>query len=119
MSQQSVSTTIMHISLTVASTVFAGVALFLAVKLSTEERNARLVEIGVGILRVDPGKETVVAPAREWALNLIDANAGGLKFSPEARRQLLGQPLAIQVSPAIMQQLEEDIRSLKALKLVQ
>jgi hypothetical protein len=30
---------------------------------------------------------------RKWALDLIDANAGGVKFSEEARAQLLKKPL--------------------------
>jgi hypothetical protein len=34
-----------------------------------------------------------ISAAREWALNLIDANSGGVKFSPEARAQLLKERL--------------------------
>jgi hypothetical protein len=58
-----------------------------------EERNAALVKIGVDVLRADPEKESQVRAAREWALNLIDANTGGVKFSAEAREQLLGKRL--------------------------
>ena len=59
----------------------------------TAKRNADLVKIGVSVLRVDPKKEKQISAAREWALNHIDATAGGVKFSPEAREQLLGKPL--------------------------
>ena len=34
-----------------------------------------------------------ISAARKWALNLIDANAGGVKFSSEACAQLLREPL--------------------------
>jgi hypothetical protein len=53
------------------------------------------VEIGISVLRADPKKDASAASAREWALDLIDANAGGVKFSREARRDLLGQALAL------------------------
>jgi hypothetical protein len=59
----------------------------------TAKRNADLVKIGVSVLRVDPEKEKQISAAREWARELIDANAGGVKFSPEARAQLLREPL--------------------------
>jgi hypothetical protein len=58
-----------------------------------DERNARLVEIGVNILRADPQKETNIEAARAWALDLIDANSGGVRFSREARTELLKRPL--------------------------
>jgi hypothetical protein len=64
-----------------------------SIKTWTEKRNADLVQIGIGVLRVDPDKEKQISAAREWALDLIDANAGGVKFSPEARAQLLREPL--------------------------
>ena len=58
-----------------------------------EDRNAALVAIGVAVLRADPNKEGQVKAAREWAMDLIDANAGGVKFSEEARQALILQPL--------------------------
>ncbi|MGI8567672.1 MAG: hypothetical protein ACR2KT_00555 [Methylocella sp.] len=59
-----------------------------------EHRNADLVRIGISVLRVDPEKEKQVSEAtRKWALDLIDANAGDVKFSPDARAQLLKKPL--------------------------
>ena len=41
------------------------------------KRNPDLVKIGVSVLRVDPEKEKQISAAREWALDLIDANASG------------------------------------------
>ena len=46
-----------------------------------EELQVHLVEIAMGILHADPSKEDV-APAREWALDVIDQKSG-VKFSPE------------------------------------
>jgi hypothetical protein len=83
----------MQLSITAAGLCVAAAAITFAVKSMSEERNARLVEIGVGVLRVDPAKDTQVAAARKWALDLIDANAGGVRFSPEARSELLQRPL--------------------------
>ena len=57
----------------------------------SDERNAHLVEVGVSESRAEPEKEDQVHAARKWALDLIDANAGGVKFSAEARAQLLKQ----------------------------
>ncbi|MGH6835287.1 MAG: hypothetical protein ACREC9_07005 [Methylocella sp.] len=51
------------------------------------------MRIGIGVLRVDPEKGKQISAAREWALDLIDANAGDVKFSPEARERLLTEPL--------------------------
>ena len=51
------------------------------------------MQIGVNVLRVDPDKEKQISAAREWALNLIDANAGGVTFSRDAREQLLKKRL--------------------------
>jgi hypothetical protein len=62
---------------------------FFAYTTWAEHRNADLVRIGISVLRVDPEKEKQISAAREWALNLIDANAGGVKFSPDTRAQLL------------------------------
>jgi hypothetical protein len=71
----------------------AAAAIAFSVTTLRQERNAKLVEIGVAILRADPQKEPSAATARGWALDLIDANAGGVRFSPEARADLLGQAL--------------------------
>jgi hypothetical protein len=64
---------VMQFSISVASLCVAVAAIIFAVKSMSDERNARLVEIGVGILRVDPQKEAQVSAARQWALDLIDA----------------------------------------------
>jgi hypothetical protein len=86
-------TSVMQMSITAASLCVAAAAIVFAIKSMSEERNARLVEIGVGVLKVDPSKETQVAAARKWAIDLIDANAGGVKFTPEARVGLLQNPI--------------------------
>ena len=59
----------------------------------TSARDAQLVQIGVGVLEIDPKQQEQVAAAREWALELIEANSGGVRFSPEARAQLLSKRL--------------------------
>ncbi len=86
-------TSVMQLSITAASLCVAAAAIAYVAKTASDERNARLVEIGIGVLKVDPTKETQVSAARKWALDLIDANAGGVKFSQDARTELLGRPL--------------------------
>ncbi len=77
----------------VAALALAAIAIVLAVSSEQDKRNADLVRIGISVLRVDPQKEKEISVAtRKWALDLIDANAG-VKFSPEARAQLLKEPL--------------------------
>jgi hypothetical protein len=51
-------TSVMQLSITAASLCVAVGAISFVVKSASEERNARLVEIGVSILRVDPTKES-------------------------------------------------------------
>jgi hypothetical protein len=58
---------------------------------SKDQDQVRLVEIAVGIFRADP-KEGV-APARAWALDVIEKNSG-VPFSKEDREALLQKPLA-------------------------
>jgi len=83
-------TSVMQLLVTFSALVVAACAGFLTYWTMREHRNADLVRIGVSVLRVDPEKEKEISEAaREWALNLIDGNAGGVKFSPEARAQLL------------------------------
>ncbi|MGH6847762.1 MAG: hypothetical protein ACREC0_10065 [Methylocella sp.] len=87
-------TSVMQLLVTFSALAIAACAGFLTYWNVREHRNADLVKIGVNVLRVDPEKEKQLSAAtREWALNLIDANAGGVKFSPEARAQLLREPL--------------------------
>jgi hypothetical protein len=86
-------TSVMQLFVTFSAVAIAACAIIFTVWAVREHRNADLVKIGGGVLRVDPEKEKQIGAAREWALNLIDANAGGVKFSPEARAQLLREPL--------------------------
>jgi hypothetical protein len=85
-----------HIALTLMGVCLAALAIFFAAKSYLVQRNAQLVEIGVSILKVDPKKEAQLRSAREWALELIESNAGGVKFSADARARLLDkqQPVA-------------------------
>jgi hypothetical protein len=82
-------------AITFCSLCIAAAAIVFAVRSWSDERNARLVEIGVSILRVEPEKDSEVRAAREWAINLIDANAGGVKFSAAARAELLQNRLDV------------------------
>jgi hypothetical protein len=84
-----------YLQVTIAVSAFLiGVsALIASFGVLTTDKNARLVEIGVSVLRADPKKEPSALAARKWALDLIDANAGGVKFSPEARAALGEQAL--------------------------
>jgi hypothetical protein len=86
-------TSVMQLIVTLSAVAIAACAIIFTVWTVREHRNADLVKIGVSVLRVDPEIEKQISAAREWALNLIDANAGGVKFSPEARAQLLREPL--------------------------
>lgn len=70
----------MQMAITLCAVCVAAAAIAFVVWSASEERNARLVEIGVGVLRADPAKDPQVAAARKWALDLIDANAGGVKL---------------------------------------
>jgi hypothetical protein len=88
-------TSVMQLTVTAAALAVAASPISFAVWTWREHRNADLVRIGVSVLRVDPEKEKQISAAtREWALNLIDANAGRVKFSPVARELLLKKPLA-------------------------
>jgi uncharacterized membrane protein YgcG len=86
-------TSVMQFAVAAAALCVAAAAIFFAVSTVRQERNAALVSIGVSVLRADPGKEAQVNAARQWALDLIDANAGGVKFSTDARAALLRGPL--------------------------
>jgi hypothetical protein len=86
-------TSVMQLSVTGAAVTVAACAITLTVWTWREHCNADLVRIDVSVLRVDPEKDKQIGAAREWALSLIDANAGGVKFSQEAKEQLLKEPL--------------------------
>ena len=82
-----------EISIGFAALAIGAAAVIYSIASLREDKNARLVEIGVAVLRADPQKEPSAASARKWALDLIDANAGGVKFTPQARADLLNQAL--------------------------
>lgn len=52
--------------------------------------DAKLIELGVGILRTEPTKET--GPLREWAIDVIQKR-GDFNFSDAQRAVLLNQEL--------------------------
>jgi len=58
---------------------------------SPQELNARLVEIGIAILRADP-KEAQTNATREWAIRLIETHSGQ-PFSDQAKSELLNNRL--------------------------
>jgi hypothetical protein len=86
-------TSVMQLAITAAALCVATATITFAVVTMRAERNAALVNIGVAVLRADPEKEPQARAAREWALNLIDANAGGVKFSAAVRAELLDRPI--------------------------
>src|SRR4051794_6208736 len=102
-------TSVMQLSVTAAGLCVAAAAALFAIKSASDERNARLVEIGMSVLKVDPTKEKQVSAARSWALDLIDANAGGVKFSKEARSELLRAPLDSQDLQRAMEKIEQTL----------
>lgn len=55
-----------------------------------EELRVHLVELAIGILRADP-KEGV-APARSWAIDVIEKNSG-VPFNKDDRDALLNKPI--------------------------
>jgi hypothetical protein len=89
------SATSMQMTIAFSSACIALAAVTFTVHTWSDNRNAQLVQIGVGILEIDPKQQVQVKAAREWALDLIDANAGGVRFSLEARAQLLDRPLGV------------------------
>jgi hypothetical protein len=57
--------------------------------------DAEMVQIGVGILSADPSKSDV-APAREWAIKLVETHSGQ-DFSVQDRASLLHHPIQTSV----------------------
>jgi hypothetical protein len=76
-----------------------------------EELQVHLVEIAIGILRADASKEDV-APAREWALDIIDQKSG-VKFSDADRKALLHQSIQAKDFSAAVKDLSDEIEQLK------
>lgn len=56
------------------------------------ELDIRLVEIGIGILKADPGKSEGASPARQWAIDVIEESSG-FEFTAEDKALLLRKPL--------------------------
>lgn len=89
------SATSMQMVTALCAVVIAGSAVTFTIHAWSESRNAQLVQIGISVLEIDPKDHSQVAAAREWALDLIEANSGGVKFSGEARTALLHKPLVV------------------------
>ena len=86
----------MHLSIGISTLAAGCAAVWFSFVVWQGNTNARLVEIGVGVLRADPKKDESARIAREWAIDLIEANSGSAKFSGEARRKLLDNALNYQ-----------------------
>jgi len=54
------------------------------------DRDAKMIELSVGILRTKPTPETI--PLREWAIDVVDKRAG-FSFTEKQRAVLLERPL--------------------------
>jgi hypothetical protein len=67
---------------------------YLAFASKDQELKVHLVEIAISILRADPKED--VAPARGWALDVIEKNSGS-SFSTREREALLHKPLSYEV----------------------
>ena len=57
-------TSVMQLSITAMACTLAACAVIFTVRSGIDERNARLVELGLRVLMVDPGKDESVEPAR-------------------------------------------------------
>ncbi len=64
----------------------------------SRELDIKMIELGVGILRANK-EEVDTRPARGWAVDVIE-KYGGVNFSPEARKQLIEDPLS--VNPTVL-----------------
>jgi hypothetical protein len=80
---------------TLAGVIFAATIAFIGSQwVARTAFDAQMVQIGVGILSADPGKSDV-APAREWAITLVERHSGQ-EFSPQDRANLLHHPIQTQ-----------------------
>lgn len=61
--------------------------------------DAKMVEIGVGILAADPGKDVI--PARKWAIDLVEAHSGQ-SFAKDDRELLLHHPIQTAQLPTFL-----------------
>jgi hypothetical protein len=92
--------------------VFLGSAVtgYLGLVSKNEELRVHLLEIAFGILRADP-KEGV-APAREWAIKVIDSNSD-VKFSQDEQKALLLNPIAT-AAPGLPPMTEDVLKQIEA-----
>ena len=74
-----------------ASIWAAGASRDAALATATRAYDAKMVELGVTILATDPSKSDV-APAREWAIGLIETHSGQ-KFTSDEHDKLMHQPI--------------------------
>jgi hypothetical protein len=70
--------------------VVGGISAWVGYASKDEELKVHLVEIAIGILRADPKED--VAPARGWAIKVIDKYSD-VPFSPEDSAALLHKPI--------------------------
>lgn len=75
----------------VGAIIAAVIAAFVSYLSSLHQFDSKMVEIGVSILSADPTGTDATA-TRSWATDLIEKHSG-LAFSPEAKKELLHQPL--------------------------
>jgi hypothetical protein len=77
---------------TLAATIAAATLAFLGSQWAARTAfDAQMVQIGVSILSADPSKSDV-APARGWAMELVEKHSGQA-FSSQDRESLLHHPL--------------------------
>jgi hypothetical protein len=83
-----------------AGSIFSATAAYLATNWSAKSTfDAAMVQIGVNILSADPTKSDV-APARKWAIDLVEKHAGQ-EFTAEDRGNLLHHPIQTQTFPSV------------------
>ncbi|MBO6511767.1 MAG: hypothetical protein JJ979_25335 [Roseibium sp.] len=58
------------------------------------ELDIKMVEIGLSVLRADPEDEDQIAPARQWAINIVEKHSGS-EFGEEDAEKLLKEPIKI------------------------
>lgn len=73
------------------------------VNMKNSENSVRYVELAIAQLRAPPTPET--SALREWAVGLLDSQAP-VKLSPAAKRQLMSNPLSVQLAGAAAAQAE-------------
>ena len=72
-----------------------------------QELRVRLIEIGISILRADPKED--VAPARAWAIDVIEQKSG-VTFNKEDRAALLHKPIQANISIIGLDAMDQDLQ---------